>query len=181
MSAGAQGRFFEMDELIFRRQREIVARLGAKAKTLGKPAGSERSEEVQREVFIDLAAELDLDAEQVRQDLEARAYQDRVRREATEAARLGVSGTPGSFINGRYVSGAQPIQVFKAKIDEEIGWAKNGDRPKFPTGTTVAQLRSSQRRRGPDPNKVYDLKAGLAPAQGPSGAKVTILHYLDYQ
>ena len=148
---------------------------------MGKPAGSERSEDVQREVFVDLAAELGLDASKVRQDLETHTHLARVRQEASEAARLGVNGTPGSFVNGRFVSGAQPYAAFKAKVDQEIAWARDGDRPKFPKGTSVAQLRAAQRPRGPDPSKVYDLKAGGAPYEGPSGAKVTILHYLDYQ
>jgi protein-disulfide isomerase len=38
-----------------------------------------------------------------------------------EARRLGVTGTPGFFINGRFVSGAQPYETFKRLIDEEVG------------------------------------------------------------
>jgi hypothetical protein len=181
MSAGEQGKFFEMDEFIFSRQREITNLLRAKAQSMGKPAGSERSEDVQREVFVDLAAELGLDAEKVRQDLVTHAHLARVRQEAAEAARLGVSGTPGSFVNGRFVSGAQPYAAFKAKVDQEIAWARDGNRPAFKKGTSIAQLRSQSRQRGVDPNKVHDIKAGEAPFEGTSGAKVTILHYLDYQ
>ena len=32
----------------------------------------------------------------------------------------GVSGTPGFFINGRTLEGAQPIEAFKRIIDEEL-------------------------------------------------------------
>jgi protein-disulfide isomerase len=32
----------------------------------------------------------------------------------------GVSGTPAFFINGRLLSGAQPLDAFKALIDEEL-------------------------------------------------------------
>jgi predicted DsbA family dithiol-disulfide isomerase len=35
-------------------------------------------------------------------------------------SKLGVRGTPAFFINGRYLSGAQPIESFKAVIDEEL-------------------------------------------------------------
>ena len=182
MAAGAQGSFFEFDELIFGRQREISKKLTAKAQQLGKPATEARSEDVQREVFIDLAAELGLDVGLFRQDLEGRRYLGRVRQGAAEAPRLGVTGTPGSFVNGRYLSGAQPFARFRAQVSQELTWAKEGTRPSFKKGQNVAQLRpASNRRSGPDPSKVYDLKPGVAPAQGLSGAKVTILHYLDYQ
>ena len=33
---------------------------------------------------------------------------------------LGVSGTPSFFINGRFISGAQPFEAFQAIIDEEL-------------------------------------------------------------
>ena len=37
--------------------------------------------------------------------------------------RLGVTGTPGYFINGRMVTGAQPLEQFQAVIDSELGGA----------------------------------------------------------
>jgi predicted DsbA family dithiol-disulfide isomerase len=36
------------------------------------------------------------------------------------AKRLGVTGTPTFFINGRKVAGAQPVGAFKALIELEI-------------------------------------------------------------
>jgi protein-disulfide isomerase len=34
---------------------------------------------------------------------------------------MGVNATPAFFINGRFLSGAQPFEAFRAIIDEEIG------------------------------------------------------------
>jgi len=34
--------------------------------------------------------------------------------------KFGVSGTPAFFINGKFVSGAQPFSVFKTVIDGEL-------------------------------------------------------------
>ncbi len=42
---------------------------------------------------------------------------------AAQASKLGVTGTPAFFINGRFLSGAQPFSSFKRVIDEEL--AKN--------------------------------------------------------
>lgn len=41
-------------------------------------------------------------------------------RDIQDASKLGVQGTPAFFINGRFVSGAQPYAVFKQIIDEEL-------------------------------------------------------------
>jgi protein-disulfide isomerase len=35
-------------------------------------------------------------------------------------SQLGVSGTPAFFINGRFVSGAQPFERFQYIIDDEL-------------------------------------------------------------
>jgi protein-disulfide isomerase len=43
-----------------------------------------------------------------------------VQRDATQGEALGLSSTPGFFINGREVRGAQPIEAFAAIIDEEL-------------------------------------------------------------
>ncbi|MEE8409926.1 MAG: DsbA family protein, partial [Myxococcota bacterium] len=37
---------------------------------------------------------------------------------------LGARGTPAFFINGRFLSGAQPLPAFEALIDEELKKAK---------------------------------------------------------
>jgi protein-disulfide isomerase len=43
-----------------------------------------------------------------------------VQRDVTQGEALGLSSTPGFFINGREVRGAQPIDAFIAIIDEEL-------------------------------------------------------------
>jgi protein-disulfide isomerase len=43
-----------------------------------------------------------------------------VQRDIEEATRVGVTGTPAFFINGRSLLGAQPIESFSRLIEEEI-------------------------------------------------------------
>ncbi len=43
-----------------------------------------------------------------------------VQRHVEEGARYGVSGTPGFFVNGRLLAGAQPIENFVRIIEEEL-------------------------------------------------------------
>ena len=43
-----------------------------------------------------------------------------VQRDLDEGSRLGVNGTPAFFINGRSLSGAQPLEAFARAIEEEL-------------------------------------------------------------
>jgi len=43
-----------------------------------------------------------------------------VEKDAAEGAKVGVTGTPAFFVNGRFLSGAQPFDAFKAMIDDEL-------------------------------------------------------------
>ncbi|HEY3167723.1 MAG TPA: thioredoxin domain-containing protein, partial [Candidatus Binatia bacterium] len=51
-------------------------------------------------------------------------FRDLVQKDLSEGAQLGLTGTPTFFINGREISGAQPVEAFAAIIDEELGQAK---------------------------------------------------------
>ncbi len=53
-------------------------------------------------------------------DLDDPAVKERVAQDLAQANALKVGGTPGFFINGRFLSGAQPFAAFKAVIDEEL-------------------------------------------------------------
>jgi len=48
-----------------------------------------------------------------------------VRQDQAELSKLGVRGTPAFFINGRYLSGARPVEQFEQLIDEELAKAKD--------------------------------------------------------
>jgi protein-disulfide isomerase len=47
----------------------------------------------------------------------------RVQLDHAQAAAVGTTGTPSFYINGRFLSGARPIDQFKTLIDEELGKA----------------------------------------------------------
>lgn len=66
------------------------------------------------------ARELGLDMERFESDMAAPEVQAAIDRDKKQAAALQVRGTPGFFINGRFLSGAQPLEAFKAIIDSEL-------------------------------------------------------------
>ena len=43
-----------------------------------------------------------------------------VQKDFADGQSVGVTGTPAFFINGRFLSGAQPFEAFQAIIDEEL-------------------------------------------------------------
>jgi protein-disulfide isomerase len=53
-------------------------------------------------------------------------YQAAVQQDVEEGARLGVTGTPTFFINGRQLVGVQPIERFAQLIDDELALVQNG-------------------------------------------------------
>jgi protein-disulfide isomerase len=66
------------------------------------------------------AADLGLDTAKFNACVDSRKFQKDVDADLDAAQLLGVSGTPHFFINGRALSGAQPLENFKAIIDEEL-------------------------------------------------------------
>jgi protein-disulfide isomerase len=177
---------FKMHPLAFHPQAPLAAEAALAAHAQGKflPMHKkliEASASLSREKILALAAEIGLDVPRFTQAIDAKASSETIARETQEVVGLGATGTPATFVNGRFVSGAKPFEFFKAIIDEEIGWAKGGNRPAFTTGTNVRQTSAPAARKGPDPTKLYDLPAGASPSRGPADAPVTILHYTDFQ
>ena|SRR5436190_1453269 len=76
-AAGAQGKFWEMHNLLFERQQALQTKL-----------------------LIRYAEELNLDVERFRDELKAGRYSQRVRADFLAGVQNGVYGTPGLFLNG---------------------------------------------------------------------------------
>jgi protein-disulfide isomerase len=75
-----------------------------------------------RENIDKLAGEAGLDLKRYQADMTGSCPAE-VRADQDEMSKLGVSGTPTFFINGRLLTGAQPIEIFTALIDEELAKA----------------------------------------------------------
>lgn len=66
------------------------------------------------------AKDLGLDTAKFEADLANPATKQRVTTDAAEANSLGVTGTPAFFVNGHYLSGAQPFDGFARVINAEL-------------------------------------------------------------
>ncbi|HSK04924.1 MAG TPA: thioredoxin domain-containing protein [Kofleriaceae bacterium] len=80
------------------------------------------------------AAELGLNMDKFKADLkgECQAF---VANDGRQLSQFGLSSTPSFFVNGRFISGAQPIAQFSALIDEELKKANE----RIAAGTPAAQ------------------------------------------
>jgi protein-disulfide isomerase len=96
-AAHRQGKFWEMHDKIFASQRDLAP-----------------------ETFERYATELDLDLDQFKKDIASADVKKRLDDDMRQAQELGVTGTPAFFINGRFLSGAQPFENFKRTIDAEL-------------------------------------------------------------
>jgi protein-disulfide isomerase len=105
--AREQGKFWEMHDVLFENQRALEGpKLEEYAGTIG------------------------VDVAQWKACVASTKYEDRIATDQRLATQLGARGTPGFFINGRFLSGAQPFDSFKALIDEELAKAKASGVPK---------------------------------------------------
>ncbi len=101
MAANAQGKFEEMHAKMMAPNRSLT-----------------------REKILDDAKAIGLDLDKFTKDLDGNAYKASIDEMTAEAMRVGAGGTPASFINGRFLSGAQPYEAFKKLVDEELAKAK---------------------------------------------------------
>jgi protein-disulfide isomerase len=96
-AAGKQRKFWEMHDKLFENQKALT-----------------------EENFIAWAGELGLDVEQLKKDMADPALEKKIKEQQAQGMTLGARGTPAFFINGRFLSGAQPVDNFKRLIDEEL-------------------------------------------------------------
>ena len=70
--------------------------------------------------FKQAAVELGLNAPQFNACVDTHKLKAQVDADIKDGEEAGVNGTPAFFVNGRMISGAQPYDVFKKMIDEEL-------------------------------------------------------------
>jgi protein-disulfide isomerase len=71
------------------------------------------------------AEEVGLDMMAFEQCVSSGKYQGMVQKDVEEGRRLGVTGTPVFFINGRQLVGAQPLEIFTQIIDDQMARVQN--------------------------------------------------------
>lgn len=92
-----QGKFWEMHEALFAQPSKLeIADLYNKASLLG------------------------LNAHEFRKCVDSGSEMMRIKSDIDEGTKVGVTGTPAIFINGRYAGGARPYEGLAKMVDEEL-------------------------------------------------------------
>jgi protein-disulfide isomerase len=127
-----------------------------------------------------VAAALGLDATRARAAIAKETHKDVIEADLDEAEGFHADGTPHYFVNGRRLVGAQPFEVFKAMIDEELGKARAlADKGTAPAATYDALTKDGV---GPaEPEKITVAPAPNAPSRGSATAKVTVQEFADFE
>jgi protein-disulfide isomerase len=169
LAAGEQGKYWEMHEKMFANQQAL--------------------DESSLEKY---ASEIGLNVAKWKETMKESKLPDIISRDQALAQQLGATGTPAFFINGRKISGAQPIENFKRVIDEEAGKAeamiKDGVKPDQIYARVMEKAGSAPPPgpaappSAPPPAAVRKIDVPAdSPAFGPKAAKVTIVAWSDFQ
>ncbi|HXU63674.1 MAG TPA: thioredoxin domain-containing protein [Polyangia bacterium] len=172
-AAGEQGKFWEMHDKLFADQQHE-----------------------DRATFDKYAQELGLNMKKFDAALDAQKGKEAIEADAAAGGKIGAHGTPAFFVNGKFLSGAQPYEVFKAKIDEEL---KSADAliakgtpkakvydvlmkdAKTEVAAAPAQAQQGGEKTPEQDETVYKVAAGNAPAKGTKNAPLQVVIFSDFQ
>jgi len=129
------------------------------------------------DLFKQYAKEIGLNTSDFNRCLDSGKYQQEVAQDAEEALKLGVTGTPTFFINGKKLSGALPLSVFVEVIERELRGSGSED-----VSTYSEQLQNLAKAQPPAfEAKTARVAADEVASKGPSSARVTVVEFADYQ
>jgi NhaA family Na+:H+ antiporter len=97
-AAGAQGKFWEMQEFLL-----------------------EHQDALDLSHLLDYADQLDLDLVQFKRDLEEHVHAERVKEDFLSGVQSGVNGTPSFFINGNRYDGAWDLESLIDAVEKPLG------------------------------------------------------------
>ncbi|HTM19697.1 MAG TPA: DsbA family protein, partial [Kofleriaceae bacterium] len=105
LAADAQGKFWELHDQMMANQ-----------------------DDLSRDALVGYAEAAGLDVARFGRALDERSYRKARLADQSAGQEIGVRGTPAFLINGRLITGAQPIDEFRAMIEEELGRAAHARR-----------------------------------------------------
>lgn len=108
-AAGRQGKYWEMHNLLFENQRDWGEKQAPDPK-----------------IFENYARNIGLDMEQYTRDIASPELKARIERDRKEGQKLGLSGTPSFYLNGKKIENPRGYEDFKALIQAEIAKTQSG-------------------------------------------------------
>lgn len=127
-----------------------------------------------------IAASAGLDVKRAMNAVRQKTHAAALQRDEDLAEDLAAVGTPTTFVNGRRVSGAVPLEVFEKVIAEERDNAK----ARVGAGTAPAALYDALQATAkgpPEPERIPVALPAVVPSRGPAAAPVVIQEFADFQ
>jgi len=105
---------------------------------------------------------------------------------------IGVRGTPATFVNGTFLSGARPVEDFVEVIDEQLAQAaklraRGVRKSRISVELTKrnfakpAPRPSSKKPAAKDDKTVWKVPVGTSPSKGPAHALVTLVMFSEFE
>jgi protein-disulfide isomerase len=173
---------------------ETVFRLGgSKAFWKFHELAFANQQQLNPEHYEQWAVQAGVDKAKFKASFDKQEYAAKIDADMAVGKSAGVSGTPASFINGNFLSGAQPIDAFTKVIDEELGKAKAAIASGTKADKVYAKLSAENKAKAPkqpdraqdkpaeDDKTVWKVPAGNGPVKGAPDALVTIVEFSDFQ
>ncbi len=160
LAAGEQGKFWEMHDKLFENQKAL--------------------EDADLEKY---ATELGLDMAKWKADFASPLTEERVKKQDAACVKIGATGTPAFFVNGRKLEGAKPFEDFKKTIDEELVKAK----AELAKGVAPDQIYAHMLKLGRKAKATgfegpkHNIDIAGAPTDGNSSALATIVIFSDFE
>jgi protein-disulfide isomerase len=161
---------------------EVRAEKGDKGFWLATQRLFEKNPNLEDDDLLAIARELKVNEFRVKNALAKLPFKNAIQDDVDLADDVTASGTPVFFINGRKLSGAQPIEKFSALIDQELAAAearvKSGTRPAMVYAETIKDGKAG---------KPFELAPSVPsvskdnPSRGAVKAAVTIQVFSDFQ
>jgi protein-disulfide isomerase len=129
----------------------------------------------------EIAKKLGLSWDKVKQAIADDKYGARISQSLDLGGDFEVRGTPHFFVNGRRLSGAQPIDKFKELIDAQLAVAKGLVAKGVPRDKVFRELMKTAKGAAEPEKKDVPPPTKDNPVKGPENAKVVIQEFSDFQ
>jgi protein-disulfide isomerase len=134
------------------------------------------------EDLLAIAAQLKLDQQRVKRAIEKEQHKSAIEQDMDLAKDLEARGTPAFFVNGRKLSGAQPLERFVTLVDEELEKAKQlMSAKRIPATRVYAEIMKDAKGSSPPEKKTISAPTNKNPSRGPTRAPIVVQAFMDFQ
>jgi protein-disulfide isomerase len=179
LAANAQGKYWEMHDLLFKNQQEM--------QQLGGDPNAMRAK------MEEYAKQVGLNVDKFKTDLDSDAIKAQIEADKKEAQTIPIESTPTAFINGVF-NGYDPEEI-KAKAVEEASGGKSGSGVESKINSLEGKIdrlgeymekmkkaaQGGGENQGPQMGKEYTFNLENTPVMGKPDAKVKLVEFSDFQ